>query len=80
MPLSTLENLFTANWLTVQFENALMVLRCAKATDVAVLILALQFCAGLGSFLPIFAYLIVQELSQSHTAALITAILLIFGE
>uniref|UniRef100_A0A4W6ERM6 Protein O-mannosyl-transferase 2 n=1 Tax=Lates calcarifer TaxID=8187 RepID=A0A4W6ERM6_LATCA len=36
------------------------------------------FCAVLGSFLPIFAYLIVLELSQSHTAALITASLLIF--
>ncbi|XP_041827966.1 protein O-mannosyl-transferase 2 [Melanotaenia boesemani] len=36
------------------------------------------FCAMLGSFLPIFAYLIVLELSQSHTAALITATLLIF--
>uniref|UniRef100_A0A3B3UDW9 Protein O-mannosyl-transferase 2 n=1 Tax=Poecilia latipinna TaxID=48699 RepID=A0A3B3UDW9_9TELE len=36
------------------------------------------FCAMLGSFLPIFAYLIVQELSRSHTAALITAALLIF--
>uniref|UniRef100_A0AAQ4P0H3 Protein O-mannosyl-transferase 2 n=1 Tax=Gasterosteus aculeatus aculeatus TaxID=481459 RepID=A0AAQ4P0H3_GASAC len=36
------------------------------------------FCAVLGSFLPIFAYLIVRELSQSHTAALITATLLIF--
>ncbi|PWA16458.1 hypothetical protein CCH79_00004545, partial [Gambusia affinis] len=36
------------------------------------------FCAILGSFLPIFAYLIVQELSRSHTAALITATLLIF--
>lgn len=38
-----------------------------------------QFCAILGSFLPVFAYLTVQELSQSHTAALITATLLIFG-
>uniref|UniRef100_A0A8C9XHF3 Protein O-mannosyl-transferase 2 n=1 Tax=Sander lucioperca TaxID=283035 RepID=A0A8C9XHF3_SANLU len=36
------------------------------------------FCAALGSCLPIFAYLIVLELSQSHSAALITAILLIF--
>ncbi|XP_062253839.1 protein O-mannosyl-transferase 2-like [Platichthys flesus] len=36
------------------------------------------FCAVLGSFLPIFAYLTVLELSQSHTAALITAALLIF--
>ncbi|XP_013867916.1 protein O-mannosyl-transferase 2 [Austrofundulus limnaeus] len=36
------------------------------------------FCAILGSFLPVFAYLTVQELSQSHTAALITATLLIF--
>ncbi|XP_047201207.1 protein O-mannosyl-transferase 2 isoform X1 [Girardinichthys multiradiatus] len=36
------------------------------------------FCAVLGSFLPVFAYLIVQELSQSHTAAIITATLLIF--
>ncbi|XP_037550439.1 protein O-mannosyl-transferase 2 [Nematolebias whitei] len=36
------------------------------------------FCAILGSFLPVFAYLIVQELSQSLTAALITATLLIF--
>uniref|UniRef100_A0A7N6FFK6 Protein O-mannosyl-transferase 2 n=1 Tax=Anabas testudineus TaxID=64144 RepID=A0A7N6FFK6_ANATE len=36
------------------------------------------FCAVLGSFLPIFAYLIVLELSRSHTAALITATLLIF--
>uniref|UniRef100_A0A667Y892 Protein O-mannosyl-transferase 2 n=1 Tax=Myripristis murdjan TaxID=586833 RepID=A0A667Y892_9TELE len=36
------------------------------------------FCAVLGSFLPVFAYLIVLELSQSRTAALITATLLIF--
>ncbi|KAA8582270.1 hypothetical protein FQN60_009010 [Etheostoma spectabile] len=36
------------------------------------------FCAVLGSCLPVFAYLIVLELSQSHSAALITAILLIF--
>ncbi|XP_030575483.1 protein O-mannosyl-transferase 2 isoform X2 [Archocentrus centrarchus] len=36
------------------------------------------FCGVLGSFLPIFAYLIVLELSQSHTAAIITATLLIF--
>uniref|UniRef100_A0A673C3P4 Protein O-mannosyl-transferase 2 n=1 Tax=Sphaeramia orbicularis TaxID=375764 RepID=A0A673C3P4_9TELE len=36
------------------------------------------FCAVLGSFLPIFAYLIVLELSRSHMAALITATLLIF--
>ncbi|XP_030298848.1 protein O-mannosyl-transferase 2 [Sparus aurata] len=36
------------------------------------------FCAVLGSCLPVFAYLIVLELSQSHTAALITATLLIF--
>ncbi|XP_056152188.1 protein O-mannosyl-transferase 2 [Lampris incognitus] len=36
------------------------------------------FCAALGSCLPIFAYLIVLELSQSCTAALITAALLIF--
>lgn len=36
------------------------------------------FCAMLGSCLPVFAYLIVLELSQSHTAALITATLLIF--
>ncbi|XP_029688613.1 protein O-mannosyl-transferase 2 isoform X2 [Takifugu rubripes] len=36
------------------------------------------FCAGLGSFLPIFAYLIVLDLSQSRSAALITASLLIF--
>ncbi|KAK5599219.1 Protein O-mannosyl-transferase 2 [Crenichthys baileyi] len=36
------------------------------------------FCAVLGSFLPVFAYLIVQELSRSHTAAIITATLLIF--
>ncbi|KAM4625952.1 protein O-mannosyl-transferase 2 isoform 2-T2 [Polymixia lowei] len=36
------------------------------------------FCAALGSCLPIFAYLIVLELSQSHTAALITAAILIF--
>ncbi|XP_057714566.1 protein O-mannosyl-transferase 2 [Corythoichthys intestinalis] len=35
-------------------------------------------CAGLGSFLPIFAYLIVLELSHSHTAALMAAWLLIF--
>ncbi|XP_019742811.1 protein O-mannosyl-transferase 2 [Hippocampus comes] len=35
-------------------------------------------CAGLGSFLPIFAYLIVLELSHSNTAALIAAWLLIF--
>ncbi|KAG8013651.1 Protein O-mannosyl-transferase 2, partial [Nibea albiflora] len=46
--------------------------------DVSALPLALQFCAVLGSFLPVFAYLIVLELSQSHTAALITATLLIF--
>lgn len=49
-----------------------------KAFNVAVL--PLQFCAALGSFLPVFAYIIVLELSQSHTAALITATLLIFGE
>lgn len=61
-------------------KNILAVLICTKAADVAVLPLALQFCAALGSFLPIFAYLIVLELSQSHTAALITATLLIFGE
>ncbi|KAM9355106.1 protein O-mannosyl-transferase 2 isoform 2-T2 [Pholidichthys leucotaenia] len=36
------------------------------------------FCALLGSFLPVFAYLIVLELSQSHGAALIAATLLIF--
>ncbi|KAF7201947.1 protein O-mannosyl-transferase 2 [Nothobranchius furzeri] len=36
------------------------------------------FCAVLGSFLPVFAYHIVLELSQSHNAALITATLLIF--
>ncbi|XP_047467872.1 protein O-mannosyl-transferase 2 [Mugil cephalus] len=36
------------------------------------------FCAVLGSFLPVFAYLIVLDLSQSHTAALITATFLIF--
>uniref|UniRef100_A0A3Q3W0E8 Protein O-mannosyl-transferase 2 n=1 Tax=Mola mola TaxID=94237 RepID=A0A3Q3W0E8_MOLML len=36
------------------------------------------FCAVLGSFLPIFAYLTVLELSQSHTAAIVTATLLIF--
>uniref|UniRef100_A0A7N8XP28 Protein O-mannosyl-transferase 2 n=1 Tax=Mastacembelus armatus TaxID=205130 RepID=A0A7N8XP28_9TELE len=36
------------------------------------------FCAVLGSFLPVFGYLIVLELSQSPTAALITASLLIF--
>ncbi|XP_077477713.1 protein O-mannosyl-transferase 2 [Stigmatopora argus] len=36
------------------------------------------FCAGLGSFLPIFAYLIVMELSHSHTAALIAAGLILF--
>ncbi|XP_078479374.1 LOW QUALITY PROTEIN: protein O-mannosyl-transferase 2-like [Lampetra planeri] len=36
------------------------------------------FCASLGSFLPLFAHLIVLELSQSPTAALITATLLIF--
>uniref|UniRef100_A0A8C2ZVE4 Protein O-mannosyl-transferase 2 n=1 Tax=Cyclopterus lumpus TaxID=8103 RepID=A0A8C2ZVE4_CYCLU len=35
-------------------------------------------CAVLGSFLPIFAYVIVQDLSRSYTAALITATLLIF--
>ncbi|XP_061552168.1 protein O-mannosyl-transferase 2 [Phycodurus eques] len=35
-------------------------------------------CAGLGSFLPVFAYLMVLELSHSHTAALIAAWLLIF--
>ncbi|KAM9788125.1 protein O-mannosyl-transferase 2 [Syngnathus typhle] len=37
-----------------------------------------MFCAGLGSFLSIFAYLIVLELSHSQTAALIAAWLLIF--
>ncbi|XP_036069729.1 protein O-mannosyl-transferase 2 [Oryzias melastigma] len=36
------------------------------------------FCAALGSCLPIFAFLIVLELSQSQSAALITASLLIF--
>ncbi|XP_034015477.1 protein O-mannosyl-transferase 2 [Thalassophryne amazonica] len=36
------------------------------------------FCAILGSCLPIFAYIIVLELSLSYTAALITAALLIF--
>ncbi|XP_020775426.1 protein O-mannosyl-transferase 2 [Boleophthalmus pectinirostris] len=36
------------------------------------------FCALLGSFLPIFAYLIVLELSRSQTAALIAASLLLF--
>uniref|UniRef100_A0A3P9H9U0 Protein O-mannosyl-transferase 2 n=1 Tax=Oryzias latipes TaxID=8090 RepID=A0A3P9H9U0_ORYLA len=36
------------------------------------------FCAALGSCLPIFAYLIVMELSQAQSAALITASLLIF--
>ncbi|XP_063354141.1 protein O-mannosyl-transferase 2 [Pelmatolapia mariae] len=36
------------------------------------------FCAALGSFLPIFAYLIVLELSNSCTAAVIAATLLIF--
>uniref|UniRef100_A0A665W358 Protein O-mannosyl-transferase 2 n=1 Tax=Echeneis naucrates TaxID=173247 RepID=A0A665W358_ECHNA len=36
------------------------------------------FCAVLGSLLPIFAYLIVLELSRSETAALIAASLLIF--
>uniref|UniRef100_A0A3P9K8N8 Protein O-mannosyl-transferase 2 n=1 Tax=Oryzias latipes TaxID=8090 RepID=A0A3P9K8N8_ORYLA len=36
------------------------------------------FCAALGSCLPIFAYLIVLELSQAQSAALITASLLIF--
>ncbi|XP_042074178.1 protein O-mannosyl-transferase 2 isoform X3 [Haplochromis burtoni] len=36
------------------------------------------FCATLGSFLPIFAYLIVLELSNSCTAAIIAATLLIF--
>ncbi|XP_076017881.1 protein O-mannosyl-transferase 2 isoform X2 [Genypterus blacodes] len=36
------------------------------------------FCAMMGSFLPIFAYLIVLELSRSHTAALIAATVLIF--
>uniref|UniRef100_A0A669E016 Protein O-mannosyl-transferase 2 n=1 Tax=Oreochromis niloticus TaxID=8128 RepID=A0A669E016_ORENI len=36
------------------------------------------FCAVLGSFLPIFAYLIVLELSNSCTAAIIAATLLIF--
>lgn len=36
------------------------------------------FCAVLGSFLPIFAYLIVLELSSSQTAALIAASLLLF--
>uniref|UniRef100_A0A3Q4G6N9 Protein O-mannosyl-transferase 2 n=1 Tax=Neolamprologus brichardi TaxID=32507 RepID=A0A3Q4G6N9_NEOBR len=36
------------------------------------------FCATLGSFLPIFAYLIVLELSNSCTAATIAATLLIF--
>lgn len=68
MLLSTLENLL------------FVVLRSAEAADVAVLPLALQFCATLGSFLPVFAYLIVLELAQSHTAALISATLLIFGE
>ncbi|XP_053700812.1 protein O-mannosyl-transferase 2 [Synchiropus splendidus] len=36
------------------------------------------FCAGLASFLPIFAFQIVLDLSQSLSAALITASLLIF--
>uniref|UniRef100_A0A3B4B502 Protein O-mannosyl-transferase 2 n=1 Tax=Periophthalmus magnuspinnatus TaxID=409849 RepID=A0A3B4B502_9GOBI len=36
------------------------------------------FCALLGSFLPILAYLTVLELSRSQTAALITACLLLF--
>ncbi|XP_068194820.1 protein O-mannosyl-transferase 2 isoform X5 [Antennarius striatus] len=36
------------------------------------------FCAMMGSFLPVFCYLIVMELSLSHTAAFITATLLIF--
>ncbi|CAL1575225.1 unnamed protein product [Knipowitschia caucasica] len=36
------------------------------------------FCALLGSFLPIFAYLIVLQLSRSQTAALIAASLLLF--
>lgn len=47
---------------------------------ISLLPLFCQFCAGLGSFLPIFAYLIVLDLSQSHIAALITASLLIFGK
>lgn len=55
-------------------------LRHIRAADVSVLISVFQFCAMLGSCLPVFAYLIVLELSQSHTAALITATLLIFGE
>lgn len=63
------------------YQNLLfVVLRSTEAADVAVLRLALQFCAMLGSFLPVFAYLIVLELSQSYTAALISATLLIFGE
>ncbi|KAM9707683.1 protein O-mannosyl-transferase 2 [Menidia menidia] len=36
------------------------------------------FCAVLGSFLPVFGYLTVFELSESQSAALITATLLIF--
>ncbi|KAM6961295.1 protein O-mannosyl-transferase 2 [Aplochiton taeniatus] len=36
------------------------------------------FCASLGSCLPVFAYLTVLELSQSQSAALITALLLVF--
>lgn len=36
------------------------------------------FCAVLGSFLPVFSYLTVLQLSHSSTAALITATLLIF--
>lgn len=51
-----------------------------KPADASVLPPSLQFCAVLGSFLPVFAYLIVLELSHSRTAALIAASLLIFGE
>ncbi|XP_015249567.1 PREDICTED: protein O-mannosyl-transferase 2 [Cyprinodon variegatus] len=36
------------------------------------------FCAVLGSFLPVFAFLIVQELSRSQNAAVIAATLLLF--
>lgn len=53
----------------------------SKAADLlSVLPDSFQFCAVLGSFLPVFAYLIVLELSRSRTAALITATLLIFGQ
>lgn len=61
-------------------NSAIWIYTILKEQDILSLPFALQFCAVLGSFLPIFAYLIVLELSQSHNAALITATLLIFGE